>query len=90
MTSARCEQTATLLNNGNVLVAGGYNPTTAIAGAELYVPATGTFTATGSLTSARFFQTATLLNNGNVLVAGGANAVGSGPLLVLSYSGLPP
>ena len=77
MTGARCEHTATLLNNGNVLVAGGYNPATALASAELYNPAAGTFTATGSMTSARFFHTATLLNGGNVLVAGGANAAGS-------------
>src|SRR5262249_27875959 len=39
--------------------------------AELYDPATGTWTATGSLNAERYFHTATLLQKGNVLVAGG-------------------
>ena len=65
--------TATLLNNGMVLVAGGYNTQyhVALASAELYNPATGTFTPTGSLNTARYCHTATLLNNGMVLIAGG-------------------
>jgi hypothetical protein len=54
-----------------VLIVGGQdlygNP---LATAELYNPATGTFTATGSL-NARETHTATLLNNGMVLIAGG-------------------
>ena len=66
--------TATLLPNGKVLVAAGYDGNNHIcANAELYDPATGTWTATGSLATARQDHTATLLGNGKVLVAGGTN-----------------
>ena len=64
--------TATLLPNGKVLVAGGVvTAAILLASAELYDPATGTWTATGSLNTARYYHTATLLPNGKVLVAGG-------------------
>ena len=120
LNTARFDHTATLLQNGMVLVAGGFdsnimlprapNCTTRRAGpglsqaastphamltrrrcyktawsllqgdmtalrssasAELYDPASGTWTATGSLNTARFAHTATLLQNRMVLVAGG-------------------
>ena len=79
MTTPRSSHTATLLPNGKVLVAGGYNGVGglfgrgAIMGAELYDPVAGTWTATGSMTTARYSHTATLLPNGKVLVAGGAS-----------------
>jgi len=62
--------TATLLDNGKVLVAGGYN-NGLLASAELYDPATGIWSNTGSMNFARNIHTATLLENGKVLVAGG-------------------
>jgi galactose oxidase-like protein/Kelch motif protein len=72
--AARLFHTATLLSNGKVLVAGGFDNTgLPLASAELYDPASGTWTATGSLGTAHAFHTATLLLNGNVLVAGGNN-----------------
>ena len=68
---ARFEHTETLLPNGKVLVAAGNDDTVDLASAELYDPASGTWTATGSLATARSGHTATLLPNGKVLVAGG-------------------
>src|SRR5262245_698597 len=73
MGNARARHTATLLHNGKVLVAGGFNGTSYLSSAELYDPGTGTWTATGSMGNARDFYTATLLPNGKVLVAGGFN-----------------
>jgi hypothetical protein len=77
MTVVRANHTATLLPNGQVLIAGGCNGTdfacvTTWASAELYDPASGTFTATGSMGVPRQYHTATLLPTGKVLIAGGA------------------
>ncbi len=73
MTSARFGTTATLLNNGKVLVAGGSNSGGVLNSAELYDPAADTFTATGNLNAARTGASATLLGSGKVLVAGGSS-----------------
>jgi N-acetylneuraminic acid mutarotase len=69
MNTGRQVHTATLLNNGKVLVAGRYGESS--ASAELYDPIAGIWTPTGSMNVARSRHTATLLNNGKVLVAGG-------------------
>jgi YVTN family beta-propeller protein len=79
MSIARYGPTATLLNDGGVLVAGGIwtdaagNRTTNTA--EIYYPASDTWLATGTMTAARYGHTATLLEDGRVLVVGGYTGV---------------
>ena len=80
MNAARGGPTATLLNNGMVLIAGGYGGTDGSnnfpINAEIFAPSTNTFTATGNMNTDRGAHSATLLNRGEVLVAGG-EAVGN-------------
>lgn len=76
MGTERAAHTATLLQNGKVLIAGGFNDTDILATAELFDPSTGTFTPTGAMTTARFAHTATLLANGKVLITGGSPSLG--------------
>ncbi|MFZ9888057.1 MAG: kelch repeat-containing protein, partial [Myxococcota bacterium] len=74
--------TATLLQDGRVLLVGGANtdagPGTssqellASQSAELFDPGTGTFAPAGTLSSPRMFHSATLLYDGRVAIAGGA------------------
>jgi Kelch motif/Galactose oxidase, central domain len=75
MSTARENHQATLLSNGQVLMTGGdygaSDPPSYPAIVEVYDPATGTFTAAGSLSAGRVGHTATLLTNGAVLVTGG-------------------
>ncbi len=72
----RCAHTATLLQNGLVLVAGGEGAnSTILSSAELYDPATGRWIVTGSMATPRMEHTATLLEDGEVLVAGGVNSL---------------
>jgi hypothetical protein len=74
MNTPRYAHTATLLCDGTVLVAGGEGNTEsefALASAEIYDPATGTFSRTGDMSAARVTHTATPLLDGTVLIAGG-------------------
>ena len=73
MAVARSGQTATMLDDGDVLVAGG-----GTAGAALYDPSTGRFATTAAMSESRTDATATLLEDGDVLVAGGYRHPGSG------------
>ncbi len=74
MSVGRFVFTATTLQNGKVLVAGGATPdNTNTNTADLYDPATGTFTPTGSMLDARVGFSATRLPDGRVLVEGGVN-----------------
>ncbi|HEX8438771.1 Kelch repeat-containing protein [Archangium sp.] len=71
--SVRLAHTATLLPSGKVLVTGGYMATSRYDSAELYDPATSTWSSTGSMLTARYGHTATLLPSGKVLITGGTD-----------------
>ncbi len=89
MQAAREFHTATLRNDGTVLVAGGTDFTSVVAGstqgefvpesaatAELFNPASGSFTPTTNMGNARARHAAILLPTGEVLVTGGINTSG--------------
>jgi N-acetylneuraminic acid mutarotase len=75
MASPRWSYTAfaTLLPSGNVLAAGGTDWATSLAlsSAELYNPASGSWSPAASMSTTRTNFTITPLNNGKVLVTGG-------------------
>jgi hypothetical protein len=83
--AGRSRHTATLRNDGTVLVAGGglvslsqegQNPVVT-ASAELFDPMSGAFVSTDDMLLAREWHTATLLNDGDVLMTGGQDADGN-------------
>jgi hypothetical protein len=63
--------TATVLQNGNVLVAGGQNDSAISMQAELFNPTRNTLAKARPTATRRFYHTATLLPDGKVLVVGG-------------------
>ena len=72
MNTARHLHTATLLNDGRILVAGGYNgASSSYASVEIYDPVTNAWGEVENLSTSRAGHTATLLPNGKVLVVGG-------------------
>ena len=86
MTVARSQHTATILDDGTVLLAGGLDATgVTTATAEIYNPATHTFTATASMSNSRAQHIATAIGLGAVLVAGGYS--NNGPTATALASG---
>ncbi|WP_395833253.1 kelch repeat-containing protein [Cystobacter fuscus] len=78
MAWARRAFTATVLSDGRVLVTGGLVDSgdecrglNCLASAEVYNPATGTWSSTGGMATARGFHAAAVLADGKVLVTGG-------------------
>jgi hypothetical protein len=82
MKASRQAQTATLLPDGRVLIAGGLQQSAStwdqLSSTELYDPGTGAFSPRGSMGDARYEGTATLLVDGRVLIAGGTEITNSG------------
>jgi len=74
MANARSGQGAAVLQNGNVLVVGGFSLSGVLGSAEVYNAAFGTWSATGSVNLARYAAPATTLANGRVLFAGGCTS----------------
>lgn len=88
MVWGRTLHTATKLSDGTVLLAGGYGdiddqgnviwtgPERRFNSAELYDPATGTFSAVANMNDRRSRHAAVELHDGTVLIAGGENSTG--------------
>ena len=70
---SRRYHSATLLPSGKILLAGGQADQGMTNSAEVFDPATLTFTATSNMTAKRSLHTASLLPDGKVLLTGGAN-----------------
>ncbi len=76
MTVPRAGQTITMLRDGRVLLTGGVQNVgfrSQLSSAEIFDPAAGSFSATGSMSVPREGHTATMLRGGSVLIAGGSD-----------------
>ena len=82
LSTGRALHTATVLEDGRVLVVGGVsrrtNPWIVALTYQIYDPATGLWGAEGLMPDPRVNHTATLLLDGKVLIAGGTNGSSSG------------
>jgi hypothetical protein len=84
LTEARAGHTATLLEDGRVLLAGGVQlgvegGLSTVSAVEVFDPVSGTLERQPALDSARAFHTATRLPGGEVLLVGGEEETGAGP-----------
>jgi hypothetical protein len=89
MAVPRALHQATLLADGRVLVSGGFGDATSPGTpgpehAEVYDPATGTFSAAGALQAGRSLHTAILLTDGRVLAVGGVASPGDRSAVALT------
>lgn len=73
MTSNRWEHTATVMENGDVLVVGGENAYDKLSSVELYRNDTKQWVSVEEMSVARARHVAVLLSNGRVLVSGGGS-----------------
>jgi len=85
MIHARAAQAATLLADGNVLVSGGETglgifPIEVLASAEIYHPASNSWTAVAPMHTPRRWHSSVRLHDGRVLVIGGTNLAPGSPL----------
>ncbi|WNG17550.1 kelch repeat-containing protein [Cystobacter fuscus] len=80
LSEERVRPSVTRLESGQVLVAGGTNPSgVQLTSADLYDPVTNTFTPTGGMTLGREAHSATRLQDGRVLAVSGLNQAGEVP-----------
>jgi hypothetical protein len=81
MRTARAGHTATLLPDGRVFIAGGFQlmgtQKSALASAEIYDPGTGAFEDAPAMPAAKAFHVAVMLNSGEVFLQGGEVYSGS-------------
>ncbi|HEX9096406.1 MAG TPA: kelch repeat-containing protein [Candidatus Dormibacteraeota bacterium] len=86
MLQNRVGQSATLLQDGRVLVAGGGDGQTSSSSAEIYDPKQDRWSAAAPMTTDRQGHTATLLRSGDVLVTGGVNRQAQSPVTIAPFS----
>jgi hypothetical protein len=76
MTTARALHSAVRLDDGRTLLIGGADQNGTVLGScEIYDPATGSFSATGSMSTPRILFGAARLADGRVMVAGGTSTL---------------
>src|SRR6185295_3258297 len=89
--TARFEHVASPLPDGRVLVAGGFDTRVGgVSAAEIYDPATDTWSAAADMSTTRWFHSAIALDDGSVLVVGGAGGPSYAYLASSERFSLPP